>query len=50
MLICSYDHCISQTCNKNLVDMKFNLDKADSKLYCNEDYNRRHAAICYTCK
>ena len=41
-------HC--QACNKNLINMKFNFDKEDSKLYCNEDYNRKHAAICYTCK
>jgi len=38
------------TCSKNMIGMKFNFDKGDSKLYCNEDYNRKHAAICYTCK
>merc|ERR1711902_152727 len=37
-------------CDRSLVELKFNFDKGDNKVYCNEDYNKKHAAICYTCK
>jgi len=37
-------------CDRSLVELKFNFDKGDNKVYCNEDYNKKHASICYTCK
>jgi len=37
-------------CDRSLVELKFNFDKGDKKVYCNEDYNKKHATICCTCK
>lgn len=47
--IISIDSFYYQACERSLTELKFNLDKGENKLYCNEDFNKKHAAVCYTC-